>query len=245
MDTTVYSVEAEVEASHWWFVARRRLLARLIARAGISATAGVLDIGTGTGTNLRLLKELGFSRRRGLDLSDEAIRWCAEKELGEVAKGDVRRLPFGDCEFDLVLATDVIEHVDDDTRAISEIRRVLAPGGTVILTVPAFRSLWGVQDEVAQHKRRYRKSEFLEVIRRGGLACEDCYYFNYLLFVPIWLARRLIRALDIRLDSENQVNTPALNRLLTWIFTLDVRSAGFVRPPFGVSIVAVARRDPS
>src|SRR5688572_24003653 len=169
MDTTVYSVEAEVEATHWWFVARRRLLARLIARAAVPGTAGVLDIGTGTGTNLRLLRELGFSRRRGLDSSDEAIRWCAEKGLGEVTKGDVRRLPFGDGEFQLVLATDVIEHVDDDTLAISEIRRVLAPGGTAILTVPAFRSLWGVQDEVAQHKRRYRKNELVEVVRSGGL----------------------------------------------------------------------------
>ena len=244
MDTSTYAVEAEVEASHWWFVARRRLFADLIARQRLSADARVLDIGTSTGTNLRMLKDLGFSNRRGLDLSDEAIRWCAEKGLGTVEKGDVCNLPFGEGEFDLVLATDIIEHVDDDVRAITEIRRVLAPGGTAIISVPAFQSLWGLQDEVAHHKRRYLKRDLLESIRRAGLTSKESFYFNYVLFVPIWIARQLIRLLRINLDSENQVNTPALNKLLTWIFMLDVATARVVKPPFGVSVVAVTMRTP-
>lgn len=243
MDTSTYAVEAEVEANHWWFVARRRLFADLIARQRLSADARVLDIGTSTGTNLRLLRDLGFANRRGLDLSDDAIRWCAEKGLGKVEKGDVCNLPFGDGEFDLVLATDIIEHVDDDLRAITEIRRVLAPGGTAIISVPAFQSLWGLQDDVSHHKRRYLKKELLELIRRGGLSCRNGFYFNYLLFMPIWGARQLIRLLQVKLDSENQLNTPLLNRLLTWIFTLDVVTARVIHPPFGVSIVAVTRRD--
>ena len=122
MDTQTYAIEAQVESSHWWFVARRRLLADLIARHRIATDAAVLDIGTSTGTNLRLLKELGFANRVGLDLSDEAIRWCAEKGLGEVKKGDACNLPFADGQFGLVLATDIIEHVDDDARAIREIK---------------------------------------------------------------------------------------------------------------------------
>jgi SAM-dependent methyltransferase len=186
---------------------------------------------------------LGFANRIGLDLSDDAIRWCAEKGLGKVQKGDACNLPFGDGEFDLVLATDIIEHVDDDLRAITEIRRVLAPGGTAIISVPAFRSLWGLQDEVAHHKRRYLKAELLELIRRGGLTCHAGFYFNYLLFLPIWGARQIIRLLHVKLNSENQLNTPILNRLLTWIFTLDVTTARIVHPPFGVSIVAVSTRE--
>jgi SAM-dependent methyltransferase len=241
MDTSTYAVEAEVEANHWWFVARRRLFANLIARQRLSADARVLDIGTSTGTNLRLLRELGFANRVGLDLSDDAIRWCAEKGLGKVERGDVCNLPFGDGEFDLVLATDIIEHVDDDLRAITEIRRVLAPDGTAIISVPAFQSLWGLQDEVAHHKRRYLKRELHELIRRGGLAYRSGFYFNYLLFMPIWAARQLIRLLKVKLDSENQLNTPGLNRLLTWVFTLDVATARVIHPPFGVSIVAVAK----
>lgn len=243
MEISTYAIEAEVEAGHWWFVARRRLLADLIAGQQVPSDARVLDIGTSTGTNLRLLKELGFSNRLGLDLSDEAIRWCAEKGLGMVEKGDVCNLPFGDCEFKLVLATDIIEHVDDDLQALREIRRVLAPGGVAIITVPAFQSLQGLQDDVAHHKRRYLKRELLERIRRGGLVCLDSFYFNYLLFVPIWVARRLIELLGIKLKSENQVNTPILNRLLTWIFMFDIATAKIIYPPFGVSIIAVTSRD--
>jgi|SRR6185369_5908640 SAM-dependent methyltransferase len=243
METSTYAVEAEVEASHWWFVARRQLIADIIAQAAVAPSARVLDVGTSTGTNLRLLRDLGFANRRGLDPSDSAIRWCTEKGLGQVTKGDVCSLPFGDGDFELVLATDIIEHVDDDVRAVSEIRRVLAPGGTAIISVPAFRSLWGLQDDVSHHKRRYRKRELLEVIERAGLTAMESFYFNYLLFAPIWAARQLIRIAGITLKSENQVNNGALNWLLTRIFLADVATARILRPPFGVSIMAVARRD--
>ena len=242
MEIATYAVEADAEATHWWFVGRRRLFARLIARQDLPLDAPVLDVGTSTGTNLRLLKELGFSNREGLDPSDEAIDWCARKGLGKVSKGDVCALPFRDHQFRLVLATDVIEHVDDDLRAIHEIRRVLAPGGTAIFTVPAFQSLWGLQDDRAQHKRRYLKKELLRLISQGGLECTESFYFNYILFAPIWAARQVLKLFNVRLDSENQVNTPLLNRVLTKVFLLDVATSRFIHPPFGVSIAAVGRR---
>ena len=222
MEASAYAIEAQVEESHWWFVARRKLLADLIVRHGIPQNAHVLDIGTGTGTNLRLLERLGFANRRGLDTSDEAIRWCAEKGLGAVEKGDISDLPFADGQFGLVLATDVIEHVDDDRRGMAEIRRVLAPGGVAIVTVPAFQSLWGLQDEVARHKRRYRIKSLRTLVQNSGLGCVESFYFNYLLLVPIWTARQVIRLARIKLDSENELNTPLLNRILTWIFMVDV-----------------------
>jgi SAM-dependent methyltransferase len=243
MEPSIHAVEAEVEATHWWFAGRRRLFADLIGRCSVPLDARVLDIGTGTGTNLRLLRDLGFVDRRGLDASDEAIRWCAAKGLGTVEKGDILNLPYGDAGFQLVLATDVLEHVEDDLRAVAEIRRVLAPGGTAIISVPAFESLWGLQDEAAQHKRRYRRRALLEVLRRGGLDCFDCFHFNYLLFGPIWCARQVIRIFRVALQSENQVHSPMLNRLLTPVFAFDVATARTVRPPFGVSIVAVATRS--
>lgn len=243
MNVSTYEVEAKVEASHWWFVARRRLFARLIAAQKLSTTARVLDVGTSTGTNLRMLRDMGYANRVGLDMSDDAIRWCAEKGLGRVEKGDVCKMPFTDGAFDLVLATDIIEHVDNDLDALAEIRRVLAPGGVALITVPAFQSLWGLQDTVSQHKRRYRRPALLDLIGRAGLQRRHSFYFNYLLFGPIWLARQLIRILNIQLKSENELNSAVVNRLLTWIFTLDVATAAFVRPPFGVSILAVATRN--
>ena len=151
-------------------------------------------------------------------------------------------MPFDDGQFDLVLATDVIEHVDDDLLALREVHRVLAPGGYALITVPAFESLWGLQDEVAHHKRRYRMRPLLELVSAAGLTTVRSYHFNYLLFVPIFLARNAIRLLRVTASSENDINTPALNAVLRQVFLLDVRTAPVLKPPFGVSILALAQK---
>jgi SAM-dependent methyltransferase len=240
MEAGTYSVEAAIEESHWWFVGRRRLFARELTQLAVPQDARVLDIGTSTGSNLRMLSDLGFKYVTGVDVSDDAIRYCARKGLGHVKKGNVCALPFDDGSFDVVLATDIIEHVDDDDLALAEIARVLKPGGRVLITVPAFGSLWGLQDEVALHKRRYRIVPLLEQLKRVGLKPLRRYYFNYLLFGPIWLARQLIRILRVRVDSEGEINTPALNRILQGIFLLDTLTAPTLRMPFGVSILIMA-----
>ena len=242
MDPSTYAVEADIEATHWWFVQRRRLFARELGRLGLTREHRILDIGTSTGTNLRMLRELGYDRVSGVDLSDHAIHYCQHKGLGPVEKGDVRALPFADASFELVLATDIIEHVNEDADALREIWRVLAPGGRVLITVPAFESLWGLQDERSAHVRRYRMKPLLRRVEGSGLEPLTHYYFNYLLFVPIWLARRAIDLFKVNLDSENEVNSPALNRLLSAIFRLDVSTARLVRPPFGVSALVVAKK---
>lgn len=242
MEPTVYEVEAAVEATHWWFVVRRELFAREIARAGVSRDAAVLDVGTGTGSNLRMLRDLGFQNVIGLDADRAAIEWCAVKELGGVQQGDVCAMPFSGKSFGLVIATDVIEHVDHDRQALIEIHRVLAPGGKALITVPAFASLWGLQDVRSHHKRRYRIEGLLELIGSAGLAVERSYYFNYLLFVPIWIARRAIQLSGCHLESENELNAPWLNRLLTTVFRADVRTAPWLRPRWGVSILVLATR---
>jgi SAM-dependent methyltransferase len=243
--TSVYDVEAVIEQWHWWFVGRRRLFAAELARAGVPKTARVLDVGTGTGANLRMLQDLGYARVVGLDVNDEVIRFCETKGLGHVRRGDVCAIPFGDESFELVLVTDVIEHVDSDARALAEIARVLAPGGRALITVPAFQSLWGLQDEVAEHKRRYRLGTLVRRVTDAGLAPRRRFYFNYLLCGPIWLARQVIRLAGVRLASEGQVNTPILNALLSRVFAVDVVTAPWLRPPFGVSIFLMAFKPPA
>ena len=141
MEQGVYEVEAEIEQNHWWFVNRRRLFAKIIADLGLRSSARVLDVGTSTGTNLRLVRDLGLSSVMGLDMSLLAARFCKDKGLGSVLVGSAQAQPFATASFDLVLATDIIEHLDDDLGGLREIERVLTPGGWVLLTVPAFPSL--------------------------------------------------------------------------------------------------------
>ena len=242
MEPFVYDVESRVEESHWWFAGRRRLLARVIDELNLPKDARVLDVGSGTGTNLRLLSQLGFINFTGVDASESSIRFCSEKGFGTVEMGDACDLPCEDRSVDLVLATDIVEHLDDDAAALREFRRVLRPGGCAIVTVPAFQSLWGLQDEVSHHKRRYRKRDFESRITNAGLGLRRSFYFNYLLFGPIWLARQCIRLFRVRLESENQLNTSALNSALSCLFAFDVWSAPFLRPFFGVSIFALTER---
>jgi len=242
LDIAAFAAEAEVEKTHWWFVGRRRLFAKELKQADLPHPARVLDIGTGTGSTLRMLRDLGYSRVTGVDPSEEAIRYCAIKGLGPVINGSLPDLEFADGSFDFVFATDMLEHVDDDARGLREIYRVLAPGSRSLITVPAFNALWGLQDRQAFHKRRYRRRPLLALISAAGLVPLKSYYFNYLLFLPILLARRGIDLLGLELRSENEINSAALNKVLGAVFRFDIMTAPIVRPPFGVSILVVAEK---
>ena len=207
MDIAAYAVEAAIEADHWWYVGRRLLFSNIVKALGLPENADILDVGTSAGTNLRMLRDLGFVHVSGVDQSREAIRFCAEKGFGEVQLGNVCTLPFGDDRFDLILATDIIEHVEDDLAALCELDRVLRPGQHLLLTVPAFSLLWGLEDDVSHHKRRYRLPELLEKLRRANLIPVQHFYFNYLLFLPILATRFLMRIININVATEGELNT--------------------------------------
>jgi len=242
MEATSYSDDDRVEAFHWWFKGRRALFGRILRQLGIAQKASVLDAGTSVGTNLRLLRDAGYTNFRGLELSERAIAICTEKGLGPIERGDICQMPFHDRTFDFVLATDVIEHIDRDDTALKEIRRVLKPGGYCLVTVPAFPSLWGHQDVQNHHKRRYRLKPLLDLIRESGLAPETWYHFNFLLFLPIWCMRQILRRFAEAPRSEIRMNTPLTNRILDWIFAIDLRMAPILKPAFGVSLLVLCRR---
>ncbi len=242
MERSVYEVESEIEDRHWWFAGRRRLLDRELDAAAADPRWRALDMGSGTGGNLRLLRGKSFSVLFGIDASFTAAKLCTGKGFAPVALGDAAKLPFVDGSFDLVLAMDVLEHVEDDRMAAKEISRILRPGGLAIVTVPAFASLWGPQDDLSHHLRRYRMKPLLAILSAAGLQPKKYYHFNYILFLPIFFARRILRLLKVKLRSENEVNSPAINVLLRRLFNFDVDWAPKLRLPFGVSICVVLRK---
>ncbi|HEX3083044.1 MAG TPA: class I SAM-dependent methyltransferase [Pyrinomonadaceae bacterium] len=238
-----YPILFEVEESHWWYIGRRRIIAffvKSICDQVKDRRARILDVGCGTGANLVRLSDFGDAE--GVDISPDALKFCRERGLNNVKLGAAESLPYEDHEFDLVTAFDVVEHMDDDVAGLREMRRVLRPGGRVLLFVPTFMFLWGVQDEVSNHRRRYRLDELRQVVTAAGFEVERTTYANITFFMPVLLVRKFMRLTGIRTETENSINIPALNRIFGAILGAERYWLRYSNIPFGVSGLCVARR---
>lgn len=264
MEAHTYSIMNEVEKSHWWFVGRRRIIESFLQRLcrdierGIEETPAnrpepakstgsvrrdtplrILDVGCGTGANLEMLAQ--FGEAEGVDVSAEALSFCEARGL-KAAKGAAEALPYEDSSFDLVTGLDVVEHLDDDLAGLQQMRRVLRSEGRALLFVPAFMFLWGVQDDISNHRRRYTLNELKQVVTRAGFEVERATYVNLSFFAPIFLGRLLMRVTGFRPASENNLTIGFLNRVLGKIFGAESLLLRYLNFPFGVSIICAARR---
>ena len=246
MQQHTYAIMYEVEGAHWWFAGRRRILESFLAQIvpTLPVAAGgrprILDVGCGTGANLEMLARFGDAE--GVDVSEEALAFCRARGLKHVRAGAAEALPYKEAAFDLVTALDVVEHLDDDVAGLSEMRRVLKPGGCALLFVPAFSWLWGVQDDVSNHRRRYTLPQLRRAAEAAGLRVERATYANITFLAPILVGRLLMRATGARPASENNINVAALNGILGRV--LGAESIWLRRRslPVGVSALCVARR---
>src|SRR6266581_7482038 len=186
MQAHTYSIMFQVEESHWWFIGRRRIIegfvADIVRKIG-KLKPRILDVGCGTGANLQLLSKFGVAE--GVDVSSEALEFCRARGLTRVKQGAAESLPFEDASFDLITGLDVVEHLDDDLAGLTEMRRVLRPEGRAVLFVPAFMFLWGVQDDISHHRRRYDLRELKQKVNEAGLSVERATYANITFFWPI------------------------------------------------------------
>ncbi|MGB7925010.1 MAG: class I SAM-dependent methyltransferase [Pyrinomonadaceae bacterium] len=242
MQQHTYSIMYEVEGTHWWFAGRRRIISGFveeICRNLKEERPRILDVGCGTGANLELLGR--FGEAEGVDVSPDALAFCRARGLENVRHGAAEKLPYEDGAFDLVTALDVVEHLDDDVAGLREMRRVLRKDGRALLFVPAFMFLWGVQDDVSHHRRRYTLSGLRRVVREAGFEVERATYANISFFAPILAGRLLMRATGLRPASENNINIGALNGLLGRVLGAESSLLRRMNFPFGVSALCVAR----
>src|ERR687890_36517 len=231
-----YPILFRVEQSHWWHIGRRRILSGFveeICRQVTDRRPRILDVGCGTGANLLMLSKYGEAE--GVDISEDALAFCRERGLDKVKLGAAEELPYEDGSFDLVTALDVVEHMDDDLGGLKEMRRVLRPGGRVLLFVPTFMFLWGVQDDVSNHRRRYRMPELRRVLEQAGFEVERTTYANITFFMPILAMRKLMRLTGIKAESENNINVSALNGVLARMLGAESFVLRHMNIPFGVS----------
>lgn len=239
MERIVYEQMAELDQRHWWYRARREVIAALIRRlAPPPADGRILEVGCGTGHNLAMLGRFGAVDAVELD---EQARVLAEQRLGRpVHNAPLPELAgIADAAYDLIGAFDVIEHIDDDDAALATIAAKLKPGGKLVMTVPAHPWMWSAHDVVNHHKRRYSKRALRRLVEGSPLRLEAIGYFNSLLF-PVAIAERTASKLRGKQDSDLTLPPKPLNLALERTFAAERHVIGRLPLPPGLSLFAVA-----
>jgi SAM-dependent methyltransferase len=231
------------EDRHWWYRGRRGVIERVIADLRLPARARVLDAGCGSGRNMIELARHGTVT--GVELSATSVALARARASGEVIEGSVLEMGFAPDSFDLAVSLDVIEHLDDDLAALRELRRVVAPGGSLLVTVPAYQWLWSGHDEINHHHRRYTRRSLQRVAEQAGWEQARTTYFNSLL-LPVAIALRVLdrvnRAKTTETSLDLWVPPEPLNWLLERPLTLEAALIGRGgRIPAGLSLLAVFR----
>ena len=245
MEQHTYAIMDRLEEKHWWFVGRRAILETFLKAIiekirNPNSAIRILDVGCATGANLEMLSH--FGEAEGVDVSDDALEFCRGKGL-KAQKGLAEKLPFEDESFDITTALDVVEHLDDDVAGLREMFRVTRKGGYSLVFVPAFMWLWGVQDDVSNHRIRYTKNQIVERLKKAGFTIERSTYANWTFFAPILAGRALMRLTGIKPESENNINVSALNGVFGKLFGAERFWLKRFNFPVGVSIVVLARKD--
>jgi len=245
MQQHTYAIMDEVEGSHWWFVGRRAILESFLKPICSSlithhSSLRILDVGCGTGANIEMLSQYGDAE--GVDVSDDALEFCRRKGL-KVQKGLAETLPYEDESFELTTALDVVEHLDDDIAGLKEMFRVTKRGGYSLIFVPAFMWLWGVQDDISNHRIRYTKRQIVERLETAGYTVERATYANWTFFAPILAGRTIMKLTGIKPESENNITISGLNGLFGKLFGSERFWLKHFNFPLGVSIVVVAKKN--
>ena len=238
MDPSYAAVHAEEDRAHWWFQGRRAVILEEMARWLPAGARRLTEIGCGSGGMLEALTRFGPAV--GVE-TDGGLRARAHERGLDVRPGALpHRIPLEAARWDAVCLFDVLEHVEDEAGALETCRRLLAPGGRLFVTVPAYAWLWSAHDVRLGHRRRYTAGSLRRAAEAAGFVVERLTYFNTLLALPI-IVVRLVRVALRRPGHDLDRPAPALNRLLARCFAAEARLLRVAAAPFGISILLVAR----
>src|SRR5918911_1171039 len=229
MEGTEVRKLTELEDRHWWYRERRALVARALRgrRPG-----DALDVGAAGGGNTRVLQAAGW-RAAALEYGEEGARVCAERGI-PVLRGDATRLPLAGESLDLVVAYDVLEHIEDDAAAAKGVFDLLKPGGLFLVAVPCDMKLWSAHDVAVDHVRRYSRSGLLSLLTGAGFEIEDARSWMVLLRPAVRLRRRAS-------NRNDPGEPPAWGQTAPWALGAPQRWLPVGRLP-GVSLLVTARR---
>ena len=243
MNPAEYELMYRLEERHWYFRGKRRIVRRLLQPHLGEVPLTILDAGCGTGGILAELGTLGTVT--ALDPVHDAALFCSRRNVTRLVQGSVVEMPFPDASFGLVTSLDVIEHVDDDRSALTEMYRVLKPGGLLLVTVPAHMFLWSGHDVALHHKRRYSEAELREKIVAAGFSIVRDTSFNTVLFPLVAFARvaRRLAGKDRPQSDSSSIPPLGINSLLYGIMHLESLLLDHVDLPLGVSLACLAKKE--
>ncbi|HVM98100.1 MAG TPA: methyltransferase domain-containing protein [Candidatus Acidoferrales bacterium] len=244
MEEKFYEEYAQIEATHWWFEGRRAIFDGILRSLDLPKDSLLVDLGCGTGANLNFLT--GYGKAIGLDWGAAAARYARQRTSVPVFRGDVTALPFRSGSVDLITAFDLVEHIDDDSACVRELARVCRPGGHVLVTVPAAPWMWGRQDTINHHKRRYSGPDLADLFREQGLEIRRFTHLNTLLYpvvAAVRLFRRVVPEKNGELVSDFSMNKPGpMNTILGRLFSMEAHLIKHWDLPVGVSLLCLARK---
>jgi SAM-dependent methyltransferase len=210
MDERLMKAMLDLDEHHWWYRGRRRVVDAELARLPLARSARILDAGCGSG---RMLQELQrYGQVSGIELDPAAAEVARSRGHGEVRVGRLEELPWESGQFELITCLDVLEHTPDDRRTLGELRRVAAPGGWLVLTVPAYQALWSQHDEANHHFRRYGRRALRRAVAEAGWRLERLTSFNSLLLPAAAIVR-----LAQRRRGPDESYRPELERGPAWL----------------------------
>ena len=248
MESRMYEETARFQDRHWYFVGMREIVLNLFGVRQGNSELTILDVGCGTGQYTQALTKLG--KVVGVDVSPEAIRLNSMNSNPNsfLIRGCAEKLPFPEERFDLVWATSIIEHLREDRAALQEIVRVLKPGGKVVISVPAHHFLWGHNDELAHHQRRYSQVELENLCRECRLKILRSTYYGATLFPPALVVRKVKNRLSRVFPKLKEITDfrlasfPFFNRLFLAVLRLENQGLKKVHPPFGMMLFLLAEK---
>ncbi|TXI92357.1 MAG: class I SAM-dependent methyltransferase [Neisseriales bacterium] len=236
-----------MEETHFWFRARREIIASVLDNQNLlDSKLEVLEIGSGTGGNLVYFRQF-FSDICGSEISIDAINY-ARKKIKDIRleQGSLPNdIPFGDKQFDLVLLFDVLEHVEHDQEALDAIYKRLKPGGSLIITVPAYQFLYGAYDKFLFHFRRYNYLQLSKLLKKSGFLIKFHSYFNFWLFPLVLVSRLIERVLNRTAKYAIQGKNDSLLNSLFYQIMRSEKSilSKKISLPFGSSLICIAKKN--